>query len=119
MAVTLKCVVASALLAVALTPTAALAHHGWSGYSETPQQMTGIIRTVEYANPHATIELEAQGRNWQVILAPTSRMSSRGLPQGALKVGAPATVEGYVHRSNQNEMRAEWITLGDTRTQLR
>ena len=105
--------------AIALWPAAALAHHGWSGYSDAPQQTTGVIRAVQFANPHATIELEAQGRTWLVVLAPPSRMTSRGLPQGALKVGETVTVEGYAHRSNQSEMRAEWVARGDTRTELR
>jgi hypothetical protein len=30
-----------------------------------------------------------------------------------------ATVEGYVHRANQNKLRAEWILLGDAPMQLR
>jgi hypothetical protein len=92
---------------LALAPGAAHAHHGWSNYSDAPQQTTGVIRAVQFANPHATLQLEAQGRTWLVVLAPPSRMASRGLPQGALKVGETATVEGYAHRSNQNEMRAE------------
>jgi hypothetical protein len=119
MASTLKPAAAIAALAVALSPAAALAHHGWSQYSETPQQTTGVIRAVHFANPHATLQLEAQGRTWLVFLAPPSRMTSRGLPQGTLKAGQTATVEGYVHRTSQNEMRAEWISLDGTRTPLR
>jgi len=119
MTFSLKSAAALTALAVSLTPAAALAHHGWSGYSETPQQTTGVIRAVQAANPHATIQLEAQDRSWLVVLAPPSRMSSRGLPVGSLKVGDTATVEGYAHGTNQNEMRAEWISLGDKRTPLR
>jgi Family of unknown function (DUF6152) len=43
----------------------AVAHHGWSGYSSTPQTISGVIRQVEFANPHATIELDADGRTWR------------------------------------------------------
>ena len=110
---------AAAAAALALTLTPALAHHGWSGYGDAPQQATGVIRSVQYANPHATLELEADGRSLLVVLAPPSRMSSRGLPESALKVGDSATVEGYIHRTNESEIRAEWIALGDTRTELR
>lgn len=119
MAFTLKSAAALTALVVAFTPAAVLAHHGWSGYSETPQQTAGVIRSVQFANPHATLQLEAQGRTWLVVLAPPSRMTSRGLPQGALKVGDTATVEGYAHETNQSEMRAESISLGGTRTELR
>ena len=119
MALNLKSAAALTTLAVALTPAVALAHHGWGGYSDTPQQITGVIRTVQFANPHATMQLEVQGQNWLVVLAPPSRMNSSGLPVGSLKVGETATLEGYVHQTNQSEMRAEWISLGDTRTPLR
>jgi hypothetical protein len=112
-------VAALAAFASLLTPAVALAHHGWSGYSSTPQRLTGIIRQVQFANPHATIELDAQGRSWLVVLAPPARMNSRGVPQDTLKVGATATVEGYAHQANQNELRAEWISLEDTPRQLR
>ena len=78
-----------------------------------------MIRAVQFANPHASIELDAQGRTWLVVLAPPSRMNSRGVPQDALKVGAAATVEGYAHQANQNELRAEWISLGEKPRQLR
>jgi Family of unknown function (DUF6152) len=105
--------------ALTVTPAVGLAHHGWSAYGDTPQQITGVIREVQFANPHATIQLEAQEHNWLVVLAPPSRMNSRGLPQDSLKVGETATVQGYVHRTNQNELRAEWISLGDTPKQLR
>ena len=105
--------------ALAASTSIALAHHGWSQYSSTPQRLTGVIREVQFANPHATIALQAQDRTWLVVLAPPSRMNARGVPQDALKVGATATLEGYAHRTNENELRAEWISLGDSPRQLR
>jgi hypothetical protein len=80
---------ATLALALTLTPAAALAHHGWSADTDKPQKLTGVIREVQVANPHATIQLEAQDRRWLVVLAPPSRMTSRGLPQDSLKVGTP------------------------------
>ena len=106
-------------LALTLTPTAALAHHGWNAYGETPQKITGVIREAQFANPHATIRLEAQDRTWLVVLAPPSRMSARGLTAESLAAGQPASVEGYAHRTEENEMRAQSISLGDTTIPLR
>jgi Family of unknown function (DUF6152) len=106
-------------LVLTATPAAAIAHHGWSAYGETPQKIAGVIREVQFANPHATIQLEAQDRTWLVVLAPPSRMTARGLTEESLKTGQNATIEGHAHRTQQNEMRAESISLGDETIALR
>ena len=105
--------------ALTATPVIALAHHGWSAYHDKPQKISGVIREVQFANPHATISLQAQNASWLVVLAPPSRMAARGLSPESLQIGATATVDGYAHRSNGNELRAESISLGDRTTQLR
>jgi hypothetical protein len=106
-------------LGLAITPGAALAHHGWSAYGETPQKISGVIREAQFANPHATLRLETPERTWLIVLAPPSRMASRGLTEDSLKVGETASVDGYVHRGTQNEMRAESISVGERRIPLR
>jgi hypothetical protein len=104
-----------------LTGTA-LAHHGWTGYEEKEQTVTGTIREMSYENPHGSVRLQADGPNgktWLVVLAPTGRMADRGLTREALKVGAKATVVGYAHRNTSDEMRAERITIAGKTTELR
>jgi hypothetical protein len=109
-----------AFVSVALAWAApAAAHHGWSGYKESAQQVTGTIKAVEYANPHVTVRIEAKGRTLRIVLAPVSRMESRGLPKDGLVVGQTVTVEAYPHESHADEMRAEWIEVGGKKTQLR
>jgi hypothetical protein len=93
-------------------PTA-FAHHGWSGYAEKAEQLTGTVRAIRFGNPHVSIDLESGKDVWEVILAPPSRMERRGLPSGALKVGDKVTLEGYRHLERQRELRAEWITVGE------
>jgi hypothetical protein len=111
------------LLGLALAPAIvapAAAHHGWGGYdAANPVTITGRITRVAFDNPHATIWLEADGRTLEVVLAPPFRMVNRGLQAGALKVGETVTVMGYPHRSTANELRAEWIRVGQQTTQLR
>ena len=90
----------------------ASAHHGWSEYDAgRTLTVTGAILESGYDNPHVFVRLKAGDKVWRVILAPPSRMESRGLPKGNLKVGATATVVGYPHRKEAQEMRAERITL--------
>jgi hypothetical protein len=103
-----------------LLATPAFAHHGWSGYDETkPVTLNGTIQQVTAANPHATIKLGAQDKVWTVVLAPLSRMDSRGLPANRLKVGDTATVVAYVSKSDPTEARAERITADGITIELR
>lgn len=95
-------------------------HHGWSSYDQTKTlNFTGKILETGYESPHGMIKLEVKNKKWTVVLAPPSRMESRGLTQDMLKVGATATVVGYPHLKIKDEMRAERITIGDKTTELR
>jgi hypothetical protein len=108
-------------LALVLTlATAAVAHHGWSGYDATkPLTVTGTIKEAGYEHPHGFVRLQATDKAWVVTLAPPSRMENRGLPPATLKPGVTATVMGYPNRSDPDEMRAEWIAIDGKTTQLR
>lgn len=110
-----------ALLAtVILCSAPALAHHGWASYDRSkPLTLSGPVTAVTYANPHVTVKLTVDGKKWFAILAPPSRMSSRGIPKGGIKVGDTVTVEGYPSRDKDVEMRAERLTLAGTAYDLR
>jgi hypothetical protein len=100
--------------------TLVLAHHGWSEYDATkPLKVTGRVSESAYEHPHGYIRLQADGRNWFAVLAPPSRMESRGLAKTAIAPGATVTVEGYPHRSKSDEMRAERITAEGKTVELR
>jgi hypothetical protein len=95
------------------------AHHGWTGYQEKETQLTGTITSASYENPHGQVNLNVDGKTWQVVLAPPSRMQSRGLDRAMLKAGSQATVVGYIHKTTATELRAERITIGGKTTELR
>lgn len=100
----------------------AFAHHGWGAYDASKTlNLTGSITESSYANPHGVIRLhvDAAGKTWVVVLAPPSRMKSRGLSQEMLRVGITATVVGYPHRENAEELRAERITIDGKTVELR
>jgi hypothetical protein len=112
--------VLTAVFVLALAGTARVAaHHGWTGYTDKETTLTGTVESFSYENPHASVELNVDGKKYHVVLAPPSRMQSRGLQKDMLKVGGKATVAGYVHRSIATEMRAERIVIGDRTTELR
>jgi hypothetical protein len=113
---------ACAPLALAILANTALAHHGWSEYNEkVPLTVPGTITESNYTNPHGTIRLRATdgGKVWDVVLAPVSRMQTRGLTEAMLKPGTIVTVLGYQHRQAEAEMRAENITVEKTKIELR
>src|SRR5437870_2230335 len=105
-------------LAVGVIPAGA--HHGWSGYDATREMtLAGTIKEAGYEHPHGHVRLEVPGKVWLVVLAPPTRMESRGLPAAKLRVGGKATVVGYPHRGNADEMRAERITIEGATVELR
>ncbi len=114
-------------LLLSLTPLAlaavAFAHHGWTGYDEkSTLNLTGVIRDAGYDNPHGFIKLQVdqgKGKTWTAVLAPPSRMQSRGLEKDALKIGTTATVVGYPNKTIPDELRAERITIAGKTTELR
>jgi hypothetical protein len=97
----------------------AVAHHGWSGYETEIRKVSGTIDAASYSNPHSSIRLKTAEKTWVVVLAPPSRMSSRGLTEAMLKVGKNVSVEGYAHKTDANEMRAERISIDGKLIELR
>ena len=111
---------AVALACALLLPAAGTAHHGWSGYdADRAMTLTGTIKESGYEHPHGFVRLETSQQTWLVVLAPPSRMERRGLPRAALASGATATVHGYPHRTEADELRAERITIDGKTVELR
>jgi hypothetical protein len=109
-----------AFLGIALVCLSFTFHHGWSSYDQKKVlNFTGKIVEYGYDNPHGMLRFEVEGKTWTVVLAPPSRMESRGLTREMLKKGTEATVVGYPHLRVKNEMRAERITIGEKTTGLR
>jgi len=110
---------AAASLAAAI-PAAALAHHGWSSYDEDkPVTVTGPLTNVVWGNPHGTAKIRWQNKDWDVVLAPVSRMTARGLEQADINRGQRVTLVGYTRRDGTAEMRIERVRIGDKTVELR
>lgn len=108
------------LLAISVCFSFTVLHHGWANYDQTKTlNFTGDITEASYENPHGMIKLKVEGKTWNVVLAPPSRMENRGLSREMLKNAKKATVVGYPHKKEKDEMRAERITIGDKTTELR
>lgn len=115
------------LCMVAYFASAAMLHHGWANYNqEIEHDYEGVILSNDIGNPHTYIDLkvtnpeDVEVEEWEVVLAPLTRMRNRGLADDSmLAVGDTIRVVGYPHRSIENEMRAERIFIGDVKIELR
>ena len=114
--------VRAVVLAVGLAGSVggALAHHGWGSYdANRVLRFTGRVAEVQWQNPHVMIRLPAEGHQWEVVLAPISRMEARGVQPEMLAVGAEVGVEGYQSTRHQHEMRAERIRVAGRSFEMR
>jgi Family of unknown function (DUF6152) len=101
-------------------PDPAGAHHGWSGYDASQLvTLTGTVQSATFDFPHAMLMLQADGKVWEIVLAPPSRMERRGLPAGSIVAGQEVMVEGYAHRTDEAEFRAERIQVNGSAVELR
>lgn len=103
--------IACAALLVLLSAGAA-AHHGWGSYDDT-RKMTieGTVKHLQWQNPHIHIRVDHEGKEWEIVLAPISRMQLRGLSSDMLAHGTMIAAQGYPSKRVENEMRAERIRV--------
>lgn len=106
----------ASVLAVALAPLAAYAHHGWGSYdAASPITIEGPVEGLRWENPHVELAIPHDGAVWRITLAPLSRMQVRGLLPELLQPGTVVAAQGYPSRRNRNEIRAERVIV-DGRT---
>jgi hypothetical protein len=99
------------ILAASLSALPASAHHGWAGNSDDEFELTGTVeRGVSLAGPHATMQLRADGKVWDLTLAPPARTQRAGLKEGIIPVGATVTIHGHRNRdTNRLEVKTERV----------
>jgi hypothetical protein len=99
-----------------LSPLALFAHHGWAGYLDAEFEISGTVETpVSLAGPHAALTIRAaDGKVWNVVLAPPPRTTQAGLKEGIIPIGATVIAHGHRHRNaNRLEIKTERLTWGD------
>ena len=99
------------LIALSIAPLSA--HHGWGGYLTTEFEVSGTLeQAVSLSGPHANTKLKtADGKVWDVVLAPGGRTEGAGLKESSIPVGAKVTAHGHRHRDpNKLEIKTERLT---------
>lgn len=103
-----------------LSGSLAWGHHGWGSYDAAkPFSVTGPVQRMDWQNPHVTLAVAHNGKNWEAVLAPPFRMTARGLDPDMIKAGTQITLEGYPSTRVENEMRAERLSLNGKTFELR
>ena len=118
---TLRAACAALLAALAVAPV--MAHHSFaSEYDRTkPIAVTGIVRKVEWRNPHIWFYVDvkdAQGRvvTWGFSGGPPSFLQRQGIPRDVMKVGDMVKVDGFRARDGSNNASGGRVTFADGRS---
>ena len=112
-----KFLLAALLLAA---PGSVVAHHGWSSYDETKLlKHRAALSDLRWGNPHGSAKVRFRGANWDVVLAPVSRMEARGLTKKMVGPRSVVVIEGYPRRDGSREMRIERVTADGKTIELR
>ena len=111
---------AGAIALAALTISPVAAHHSFSTEYDRnkPVSVTGVVRKVEWKNPHIWFYVDvkdASGKvtTWGFSNAPPGALMRRGIMKDALKVGAEVTVEGVRARDGSNNASGRRVTYAD------
>lgn len=109
----------AAILAL-LPMLAANAHHGWSSY-DAAQVLTvkAPLKALRWENPHGTAKVNYDRAEWDVVLAPVSRMEARGLTRDMVDKGQVVTLIGYPRADGTKEMRIERVIVDGKTVELR
>ncbi|MEQ1947044.1 MAG: DUF6152 family protein [Bryobacteraceae bacterium] len=101
------------IAALALSTVPASAHHGWGGNLDEEFEISGTVAApLSMAGPHATMKLkDAEGKVWDLTLAPPPRTDRAGLKEGIIPVGAAISIHGHRNRDMKKfEIKTERVT---------
>lgn len=111
------------LAMVALAPLAA--HHSFAAeFDDTkPVKMTGVIKKVEWTNPHIWFYLDVKNPDgtvttWGFSGGAPGQLMRRGIVKDQLKLGETVVVEGFRAKDGSNNASGGRVTFPDGRNVL-
>ena len=92
----------------------AVAHHSFAAqYDSTkPINLTGVVTSVEWTNPHVYIYVDATDAktkkvtNWGFEMGPPHMLQKAGWKRNSLKIGEVVEVDGWLARDGSNTANA-------------
>ena len=94
--------------------TSAAAHHGWSWAEADQIELTGTIRSISFAPPHPSMEVEAEDGLWRVELGNPNQTQRSGFVEGKAEVGDAIIALGSRSSDpNEKRLKAVRITVRD------
>ena len=105
--------------------TAALAHHGLGRFDRTkPVEITGVIRSIDFVNPHSYLNLDVTGADGKTIamrceMRAATLLRRSGWSEEMFVAGAQAKIFGFGHRDDPASCYLEDIAIGDAPTRNR
>ena len=110
------------ILGLLLGALPALAHHSFAAeYDEKkPVKVTGIVKKVEWTNPHSRMYLDvkdATGKvtTWNFEFGSPNHLFRAGWTRNTVKEGDQITVEGWAAKDGTNLAQTRQVTLADGR----
>ena len=96
----------------------AFAHHPFAAEYDVnkPAEVEGKVTKVNWANPHASITIEAKNASgkleqYQVELGSPQALAQKGLKKGNVRVGQTVTVTGWYGRDTQSRINARALKV--------
>lgn len=114
----------AAFLLLAIAAPVFSHHSETAEYDSTkPVKITGIIKKVEWQNPHVWFYVDVKDEKgvtttWGFSLAPPGALMRRGITKDALKLGAVVNVQGSRARDGSNNASGRSVTFEDGRNVL-
>lgn len=110
------------ILGLLLGTLPAVAHHSFAAeYDEKkPVKVTGIVKKVEWTNPHSRMYLDvkdATGKvtTWNFEFGSPNHLFRAGWTRNTVKEGDQITVEGWAAKDGTNLAQTRQVTLADGR----
>ena len=86
----------------------ALAHHGWGGYRDSLALTVTVTRLI-LRNPHdRLLAVDADGNEWNLLLAPPARNRRFGFGEDSVSVGDVLELYGQKH-PDRNEVKVHCL----------